>query len=135
ARQKKDLDVVAAGRQTPDQSRRQESVVQPLIRRQSLRRLRQLRRQPKGAAPERLGPEEHLQHQKGEMQQRDNGDEDVRRDSHRAAASMVRRTRVSPRTMSSGDTAPALRRNQPLSCFSPKAWNGTTAKPASSSSS
>src|SRR5689334_15400373 len=40
------------------------------------------------------------------------------------------RTRSRPLRIASGDTAPAERRNQPVSRLSPKAWNATTAKPA-----
>src|SRR5258707_1275198 len=119
--------------QAPDQSGDEEAVVQPLIRGEIRRGVRELLRQPEGSPPERFGPEEHLEDEEQEVQQGDEADQDVGQDAHRATASMVRRTRASPRAMSSGETAPALRRNQPVSCCSPKAWNGTTAKPASSS--
>src|SRR5439155_6802046 len=42
-------------------------------------------------------------------------------------------TRGSASSISRTDTAPTLRRNQPFSPLNPKAWNGTTANPASSS--
>jgi len=49
--------------------------------------------------------------------------------------SSVSRTRRNPSSISFGETAPALRRNHPLSFRRPNAWNATTAKPARSRSS
>src|SRR5258707_15138900 len=54
---------------------------------------------------------------------------------HQANEVSTLRTRARPASMSAGETAPAERRNQPSSRFEPKAWNGTTAKPAPSRSS
>ena len=49
------------------------------------------------------------------------------------APTSAARTRGSAASISSSETAPTEMRNQPLSSSRPKAWNGTTAKPAASS--
>jgi hypothetical protein len=54
----------------PDQPRRDERVVQPLIGRQRSRILRALRREPEHPPPHRLRPEERLQDEEADMQHR-----------------------------------------------------------------
>ena len=68
--------------QRPEQSGRQEPVVEPLIRRQHLGGAREFRRGPKHAAAIRRVPQEHLQHEEVDVQRGDESDENVGDSSH-----------------------------------------------------
>ena len=78
--EKENLDRVSAGTQgkTPCQSRSEKAVVQALIRGQGLRCRNKLRCKAESPQATRLVPEEHLQNEKINMQESDQGDSDIR---------------------------------------------------------
>ena len=82
AGQKKDSQIETVAHRTPQQSRRDEAVIEALVRRQHGRRRRHLRRHRKNALTGRTVPQEHLQNHKADMQQGDDDDEEVGQDVH-----------------------------------------------------
>src|SRR5262249_37607380 len=64
------------------ESRGQEPVVQPLVGRERSRRGGEFRREAEGLHTERPRPEEHLQHEEVEVQERHDGCRDLGDDSH-----------------------------------------------------
>ena len=80
AKQKESLDGEALGaeHQAPNQSCREEAVVEPLVGRQHLGDFGLFLRQSEGASSLWGVPQEHFQHQEIAMQQGDQGDHDVR---------------------------------------------------------
>ena len=97
--QKEDLDRMSAPRpsgQPPDEPGDEEAVVQALIRGQSLRRLRELRCKAERAQAEGLVPEEHLQYQKIEVEERHQCDRDVGKCRHSRHSGHRRRAAGGP---------------------------------------
>src|SRR5262245_15975130 len=66
----------------PEKACREKAVVEPLVRGQHLRRSSRLQCLAEGPEAGRLVPEEHLEHQKIEMQDRDETDNDIGGDRH-----------------------------------------------------
>ncbi len=73
--------------QAPEQSCGEKAVVEPLVGGQHLARGRGFGRVPERTQPRGLVPQEHLEHQKVQVQQRDQRDQDVGNDRH-AGSSM-----------------------------------------------
>src|SRR5581483_2874712 len=84
AEEKKEFDRIArrAEAQSPDEPRREEAVVEPLVRRKRLRRLRKVEGQPEDSHPERLIPEKHFEDEKINVQQRHEPDGDMGKGGH-----------------------------------------------------
>ena len=85
AHQEEDLHVGAVGDQPPDQAGGQEPVVEALVGGQHLALLGERRVGAEDLTPGRLGPQEHLEDQEAEVQDRDEGDEDGGEGAHRCS--------------------------------------------------
>src|SRR5262245_20016258 len=73
--------------QTPEEAGGEKTVVEPLVRGQHLRRARGFERLAERPQPGRLVPQEHLEHEKVDVQERDESDDDVRGDQHPSSIS------------------------------------------------